>query len=256
MDLVCVPESRIYKATMCRQLSQSRAYHKDKCNRLSDICHDLQSALDDLTANHRRLIKELDSEQVTHFKDLEEQLRKLDEDLTRIRGQRDSLQMNLEERKAATEAGRASIVELKVIADTRKERVNYLETEVLRLQKKMAARTGVKDYFDLLMQSDGREPLLLPLQSELKSLEEQVEQAKTHIYQDIPKETVDHELAQISELKQLELETAAFEHKYGFHPSMDMDDAQVQEILQDRIETEKQVILESNEKIAALEAVS
>ncbi|KAL7328498.1 E3 ubiquitin-protein ligase bre1, variant 2 [Mucor circinelloides] len=256
MDLICVPESRIYKAPICRQLSQSRAYNKDKCNRLSDICHDLQNALEDLQANRRRLIKELDAEQVNHSGKLQEELKKLDEDLTRIRGQRDALQMSLEERKAATEAGRASIAELKVIADTRKERVNYLETEVLRLQKKMAARTGVKEYYDLLMNSDGREPLLLPLQNELKALEEQVQAAKNVCINqaNIPQETVESELAQISKLKQLELDVTKFEEKYGFHPSADVDDSQVQQVLQDRIDTEKAMIAKSVQKISNLEA--
>lgn len=258
MDLICVPESRIYKAPICRQLSQSRAYNKDKCNRLSDICHDLQNALEDLQANRRRLIKELDSEQVNHSRKLQEELRKLDEDLTRIRGQRDALQMTLEERKAATEAGRASIAELKVIADTRKERVNYLETEVLRLQKKMAARTGVKEYYDLLMNSDGREPLLLPLQNELKALEEQVQAAKDVCINqaNIPQDTVESELAQISKLKQLELDVAKFEEKYGFHPSADVDDGQVRQVLQDRIDKEKAMIATAAQKISNLEAVS
>lgn len=258
MDLICVPESRIYKAPICRQLSQSRAYNKDKCNRLSDICHDLQNALEDLQANRRRLIKELDSEQISHSRKLQEELRKLDEDLTRIRGQRDALQMTLEDRKAATEAGRASIAELKVIADTRKERVNYLETEVLRLQKKMAARTGVKEYYDLLMNSDGREPLLLPLQNELKALEEQVQAAKDVCINqaNIPQDTVESELAQISKLKQLELDVAKFEEKYGFHPSANVDDGQVQQVLQDRIDIEKAIIAKFAQKILNLEAVS
>jgi E3 ubiquitin-protein ligase BRE1 len=256
IDLICVPESRIYKAPICRQLSQSRMYHKDRCNRLSDICHDLQSNVDDMAASRRRLTKELDSEQVNHFKTLEEQLRKLDMDLTRIRGQRDALLMNLEERKASSEIGRASIAELKIIADTRKERVNYLETEVLRLQKKMAARTGVKEYYELLLNSDGREALLLPLQNELKQLEDQLEQTKARMYQVIPKEDLDRELDQISEMKQLELEVVAFEQKYGFHPSVATNDAQVEQILQDRIENERAIITESNEKILNLEAVS
>lgn len=253
MDLICVPESRIYRAPICRQLSQSRAYHKDKCNRLSDMCHDLSSSLDDLSNNRRRLIRELDGEQVSHFKDLEDQLRKLDVDLTRIRGQRDALQMSLEERKAATESGRASIGELKVIADTRTERVTYLESEVLRLQRKMAARTGNKEFYELLMNSDGQDELLKPLVEQLKELEDQVEEAKARICQDVPKETVDHELAQISEMKQIELDLTEFEQKYGFQPSPDMDIAKV---LQDRIDQEKSIIAESKEKVTKLEAVS
>ncbi|KAG2212690.1 hypothetical protein INT47_000667 [Mucor saturninus] len=250
MDLICVPESRIYKAPICRNLSQSRVYHKDKCNHLSNICHDLTSTLEDLTSNRRKLIKELDTGQVNYFKEMRDQLAKLDGDLTRIRGERDKLQMHFEEKKASSEIGRASIAELKVIADTRKERVNYLETEVLRLQKKMAARTGVKEYYDLLLNSDGREPLLLPLQNQLKALEEQLEQKKASLHID----NLDQELAHISEMKQLELEADAFQNKYGFHPSAPMDDLNVQKVLQDRIENEKRIISESQEKIQSLEA--
>lgn len=252
MDLICVPESRIYKSTICRNLSQSRIYHKDKCNHLSNICHDIQSSLDDLNCNRRKLIKELDSDQVNYFKEMREQLAKLDGDLTRIRGERDKLQMHFEEKKASSEIGRSSMIELKVIADTRKERVNYLETEVLRLQKKMAARTGVKEYYDLLLNSDGREPLLLPLQNELKALEEQLELKKASMQQ----ENLELQLSQLSEMKQLELDAIAFQKKYGFHPSSSMDDAQVQKVLQDRIEDEKRIISESKEKIQSLEAVS
>ncbi|RCH83556.1 hypothetical protein CU098_002395, partial [Rhizopus stolonifer] len=252
MDLVSVPESRIYKAAMCRNLSQSRAYYKDKCNRLSDLCHDIQLRLDDLSGNRRHLIKELDSEQVAHFMELKNQLRKLDDDLMRIRAQRDALQMQLEIGKASTEAGRVSISELKIIADTRKERVNYLETEVLRLQKKMAARTGVKDYYVLLLNSDGREPLLQPLQSQLKQLEEQVEQVKERVYQSHAKEWVDQELAQLSESLQLEIDIGAFTEKYGFHPSSSM--SVVQEVLSDRIEQERKAISEAKDKIVNLEA--
>lgn len=251
MDLICVPESRIYKAPICRNLSQSRVYHKDKCNHLSNICHDLTSNLEDLTSNRRKLIKELDTGQVNYFKEMRDQLAKLDGDLTRIRGERDKLQMHFEEKKASSEIGRSSIIELKVIADTRKERVNYLETEVLRLQKKMAARTGVKEYYDLLLNSDGREPLLLPLQNQLKALEEQLEQKKASLQI----ENLDQELARISEMKQLELEADAFQIKYGFHPSAPMNDLKVQQVLQDRIENEKRIISESKEKIQSLEAV-
>lgn len=256
MDLICVPESRIYRATICKQLDASRKYHKDRCKRISGDCHDLQYSIDELSGSRRLLIQDLDAEQVNHFRGLEEQLRKLDVDLTRIRGQRDALVINLEQRKSSLESGRASIAELKIIADTRKERVNYLETEVLRLQKKMAARAGVKEYYELLLNSDGREALLLPLQNELKQLEDHLEQTKSRMYQEIPKESLDRQLEQISEVKQLELDVAAFEAKYGFHPSLATNDTQVEQILQDRIEKEKLIISESNEKISNLEAVS
>ncbi|ORE14967.1 hypothetical protein BCV71DRAFT_186291 [Rhizopus microsporus] len=255
MDLICVPESRIYKAMMCRQLFQTRTYQKDKCNHLSDICHDLQMNVDDLSSNRRRFIRDLDYEQVSHFKDMESQLRKLDTDLTRIRGQRDALQMNLEERKASTDVGKASIAELKIVADARKERVSYLETELLRLQKKMAAKTGVKGYYELVSNSSGKEPLLAPLENELKSIEEKVQEYKNKICNILPQEKVENELKQLSQVKEIQLAATLFKEKYGLDPMLIDDEQSFELTLQDRIKKETSIILEVNEKLSALQAM-
>ncbi|KAG0846405.1 hypothetical protein G6F26_002000 [Rhizopus arrhizus] len=252
MDLVCVPESRIYKAPLCRQLFQSRTYQKDKCNHLSDICHDLQISVEDLSSNRRRFIRDLDYEQVSHFKEMEDQLKKLDLDLTRIRGQRDALQMNLEEGKASTEIGRLSIVELKTIADARKERVNYLETELLRLQKKMAANTGISGYYEIV--SNGKEPSLLPLENELKLMEEKVLEYKERVRNKFPQENIEQELERLFQIKQLQLKAKLFEEKYEFD-LLSIDDVQTFETsLQDRIRKEKSVISEVNNRLSALKA--
>ncbi|CAO3681162.1 unnamed protein product [Rhizopus stolonifer] len=254
MDLVCVPESRIYKAPLCRQLFQSRTYQKDKCNHLSDICHDLQMNTEDLSSNRRRFIRDLDYEQVNHFKEMESQLKKLDVDLTRIRGQRDALQMSLEEGKASSGIARASIVELKTIADARKERVNYLETEVLRLQKKTVAKTGVRGYYDIVSNGLGKEPLLMPLENELKLMEERVLEHKDNVRTKFPQEDVEVELERISKIKQLQLKAKLFEERYNFNP-MSIDHTQSFEAsLQDRIRKEKSIIFEVNSKLSALKA--
>ncbi|KAI8978945.1 hypothetical protein BDB01DRAFT_725672 [Pilobolus umbonatus] len=252
MDLITLPESRIYKAPLCRQLFQSRSYQKDKSNHLSDICHDLQNNYDDMCNKRRRLIKDLDIEQVSHFKGLEDQLHKLDIDLTRIRGQRDALQMSLEEKKAATEVGRQSIIELKLIAETRKERVSFLETEMLRLQRKMAAKTGVKGYYDLFVNSDGREPLLTGIQNEVKSLQEKVEEKKSELYKDLSPEIVDKQLSILVENDKIQSNIHSFEAKYGFHPSL-TDEHKVDSILQDRIQHENTVINDLMYKVTQLE---
>ena len=254
MDLVCVPEPRIYKAPICRNLSQSRAYYKDKCNRLSDLCHDIQLRMDDLSGNRRQLMKELDTEQVDHYVELEDQLRKLDDDLTRIRAQRDALQMQFEIGKVSTEAGRASVVELKLIADTRKEHVAYLETELFRLQKKMIAKTGNKDFYHLLLKNNSEELLLEPVQVELNCLEQELDIYKKRVYEENGQALVDSQWPQLTEVLKLRADITAFETKYGFHPSSSVN--VVQKVLQDRIEREKQLIDEARRKLVNLEAVS
>ncbi|KAI8981792.1 hypothetical protein BDF20DRAFT_912040 [Mycotypha africana] len=286
MDLISVPESRIYRASLCRSLSQSRGFYKDKCTRLSDICHDLQHSLSDINSSRRRLIKDMEIEQSSRYKEAEEQLRKLDLDLTRTRGQRDALQMELEGRKASSEMGRVSTHELKVIAETRKEHVNHLLSEVLRMQRKMAATTGRKEFYEYLLslniygskmangnsqdekqqrqqqQQEKEQDLtdvdenafLKPLQKEYQALKEQLEQTKKRVILASAEEVMNEKLEQIFRLKRIEKDAADFEAKYGFHPSLDLDDAQAKNILLDRTEKETSSLPEAKEKILNLEA--
>jgi hypothetical protein len=161
--------------------------------------------------------------------------------------------MNLEEGKASTEIGRLSIVELKTIADARKERVNYLETELLRLQKKMAANTGISGYYEIV--SNGKEPSLLPLENELKLMEEKVLEYKERVRNKFPQENIEQELERLFQIKQLQLKAKLFEEKYEFD-LLSIDDVQTFETsLQDRIRKEKSVISEVNNRLSALKAV-
>lgn len=148
LDLIQIPESRVHKLPSCRQLYQSREYQRDKSQHLSGHVEKLEQDLEDMQRHRRQLMDEMDTEQMAHIRLIEDQMGKLEYELTRIRGQRDELQCKIELGKAGSEVGRsASVKEWEIIAETRKQRADSLEKEVTRWLQKYVSRTGSRKFY-------------------------------------------------------------------------------------------------------------
>jgi hypothetical protein len=155
LDLIQIPEARIYNSSLCRQLYQSRQYQKEKSQHITGFVDELIQEVEEMRRHRRRLMEDMDSEQMTHIRSLEEQLGKLEYELTRIRGQRDELQCKIEMGKADSQDGRlASVKEWQIVAETRKQRASTLETEITRWLQKWAARTASRDFYHYVMNLD------------------------------------------------------------------------------------------------------
>jgi chromosome segregation ATPase len=147
-DLLHIPENRIYKSSICRQLYQSREYQRDKTQNLTSHVDKLEQDVEDMRRHRRRLMEEMDTEQLIHIRALEKRLGNLENELTRVRGQRDELQCKIEMGKADSQEGRAaSIKEWQIVAETRKQRASTLETELARWLQKCAIRTGSREFY-------------------------------------------------------------------------------------------------------------
>lgn len=120
LDLVDVPESRIYKSPVIRQLYQAREIQRDRSDHLTSLCRKLRRDLEAALAGRRAFLKERDNEQLDHIHNLQRQLRRLDRELNEIRGQRDTLQVIAEECKSTKDTTRKSLPELQLIAESRK----------------------------------------------------------------------------------------------------------------------------------------
>ncbi|KAI8875150.1 hypothetical protein K501DRAFT_289492 [Backusella circina FSU 941] len=251
MDWISMPESRIYKTPMCRNLYNARTNLKEKCNHLYNSCHDIQNKLDDILDQRRMLIKQWNSDKTSRMKGLEGNLKKLDMELTLVRSERDSFQSDLDELKASSSSvGNASFLEWKVISDTRDDLAHYLETELLRLQRKMAAKTGDKLYYDLYLKADPQHSIITILEKDTRQLREKVDQTR-HRLANHPQI---NELDTVSHFIRLDKEATCFEEEHGFHPSVS-DEQHAIQILQDRIEQEKEFISQEQHKVTALEPI-
>lgn len=85
---------------------------------------------------------------------LRQQMSKKDTDLARIRGARDDLQGQLNERIAGDNEKERTTKGLEALCKTREERIVFLVSEVRRLKGKLAAQDGAEGYLAFL-KSDG-----------------------------------------------------------------------------------------------------
>ncbi|KAI8379487.1 uncharacterized protein BYT42DRAFT_545833 [Radiomyces spectabilis] len=259
IDVANIPESRIYRSSLCRQLSQSCDYFKDKSDHMMTLCRKLQKELDEMHSKRRQLFDDLDVEQGNHIKGLEDQLRKLESDLTRIRGQRDALQVGTEVLKACNQGSRASVAELGTIIDVRNERVDLLRAELSRLQRKNMARTGHRDFYEAKTILKDAEFTFEPMQRELSTLTEHMEALKStlitqHQMDDESQAALEETLRWAVQAQRLEADLSQFESKYGFTASDTVDENAVIYAMQEKIQTLQTNIADHVERLESQES--
>ncbi|CAO3626139.1 unnamed protein product [Cunninghamella echinulata] len=258
LDLIQIPESRVHKLPTCRQLYQSREYQRDKSQHLSGHVEKLEHDLEDMQRHRRQLMDEMDTEQMAHIHLLEDQMGKLEYELTRIRGQRDGLQCKIEIGKAKSETARsASVKEWETIAETRKQRAHSLEKEVTRWLQKYASRTGSKQFYQYVNSLCFHVLSFDTLLSEKNNLEEQLDNMKQQLVSrteltDQDKNMLNEELSHYNTVKNLEKELEEFKSVYGFDP-LTVEHDQVINILQDRVQSEQSSITQARQRLESLQ---
>lgn len=89
------------------------------------------------------------------FSEVVARLKKRDVDIARLREQRDQLQAELTERKHLESVKLSSANEMKVLAESRSERIIVLQSEVRRLRARLATQTSDEDLVNFILnQSD------------------------------------------------------------------------------------------------------
>ncbi|KAI8092549.1 uncharacterized protein BX664DRAFT_327564 [Halteromyces radiatus] len=259
LDLVQIPESRVYKSSICRQLHQSREYQRDKSQYLTGHVDKLIQDVEDMRRHRRRLMEEMDLEQLTQIRSLEEKLAKLEYELTRIRGQRDDLQCKIEMGKAKSQDGKAaSVKEWQTIVETRKQRAFSLETEVARWIQKIAALTGSREFYQYVMDLRSHVLSIDSVRKEQSELEGKVSSLKQKLLSrpdilESDHKLLEEELTCVGQIKLLEDELETFKSIYGFDP-MEATQDSVLEILQDKIIKEQETLTQYRQRVDVLQS--
>eukprot|EP00842_Homolaphlyctis_polyrhiza_P006146 jgi/Hompol1/6532/HPOL_000185-RA len=126
-----------------------------------------------LQAERRAFLEQIRIEESKERKMLEADLKKMEVDLQRIRATRDSLQRNLDERVARDEAREKALEECVSLAQTRKDRIALLETQLQRLKMSIAAGIGEQSLLDFFDESPDGNPYKI-LRDRLSHAEEQI----------------------------------------------------------------------------------
>lgn len=137
-----IPEHRLKEAPFVRELRQDHDYYHKKYEEYKALFEVHTKEIEELKASRRIYREQILTEEVSRRKVLETELKKLEGDLTRIRGHRDQISQNLDLRNAKDEVEFQQIPQIRILANERKDRIKCLESEVLRIKMEAAANNG------------------------------------------------------------------------------------------------------------------
>ncbi|CCO27082.1 allantoicase [Rhizoctonia solani AG-1 IB] len=141
--------SSAYKL-MQEQLNHSKADVDEYKTRWAAV----RDELDNLKANQRTMQEEALSKSQATIDELQSTLQKRDADCLRLRESRDALTTELSMRRARDNERTNGVAQLKVLVDTRGERINVLMSEIRRLKAAIAAQVGDQDLLRYVMGLD------------------------------------------------------------------------------------------------------
>ncbi|CAE6430968.1 unnamed protein product [Rhizoctonia solani] len=114
----------------------------------------VRDELDNLKANQRAMHEEALSKSQVTIEELQSTLQKREADCLRLRESRDALTTELSMRRARDNERANGVAQLKVLVDTRGERIAVLMSEIRRLKAAIAAQAGDQDLLRYAMGLD------------------------------------------------------------------------------------------------------
>ncbi|KAJ1567827.1 hypothetical protein HK405_004632, partial [Cladochytrium tenue] len=165
-----LPDDRVRESSLFRsaegEIEVLRVENQLLKNRLDKVLVEYE----ELQSERRKFVEQLESEELSRRKVLENEIRKLSDDLTRVRANRDNLQHSLELRSSKDEAEIVQNEEIRMIANTRKDRITALESTIQRLKLKSAASMSESFLLEFFNENPEGNPL--------KHLKEKLEEAE------------------------------------------------------------------------------
>ncbi|KAF9101661.1 hypothetical protein BGX29_005396 [Mortierella sp. GBA35] len=132
----------------------------------------LRSDLDDLHSSRRKFVDTLESEEKNRRAALEAELKKLENDISRVRDSRDRFQQMYENRCTKDDYEMQQNQEIRKIANTRKDRITSLTTDIQRLQTMLAANSDDWGSYAFYLKGPSDHAALKELRDNLRSTED------------------------------------------------------------------------------------
>lgn len=115
--LLCINNKAASDSPVCKQLEQSVRQGQERCRELSEKCERLERTLAASLQDRCKLLDINQSNTSEELAAIMDQMKSLEQDLSTTRGERDNLQTSLDEKKAKMDLERASVSEMKALAD-------------------------------------------------------------------------------------------------------------------------------------------
>ncbi|GAB5593905.1 E3 ubiquitin-protein ligase bre1 [Umbelopsis nana] len=172
--LLCINNKAASDSPVCKQLEQSVRQGQERCRELSEKCERLERTLAASLQDRCKLLDINQSNTSEELTAIMDQMKSLEQDLSATRGERDNLQTSLDEKKAKMELERASVSEMKALADALQARLISVTNDKTRLMFKTIASSGNREVFELMKATKDITGTISDwLNSKLRSLEEE-----------------------------------------------------------------------------------
>lgn len=134
LSMFTMGEDRLLETEYAKTLKLSIEHYRDRCYHLEQRRTDIEREMDKISVSRQQLVEQVKSEKMAQGITMEAEMRRLEGDLNRIRGQRDHFQLLVEEQKI--KEGREREAQEKIIsfANQGKLRIASLETRINKLK--------------------------------------------------------------------------------------------------------------------------
>ncbi|KAF9573591.1 E3 ubiquitin-protein ligase bre1 [Mortierella alpina] len=170
-----IPDDRTQDTQLVRNLLVQMQYARNDAEHYRSEATKLRVDLEELHLGRRKFMESLENEERSRRAALEGELKKLESNISRLRDSRDRFQQMYEARCTKDDYEMQQNQEIRKIANTRKDRITTLATDIQRLQIMLAANTGDKDAFAFYLHGSHDKSYLDDLKNKLRVSEEQIE---------------------------------------------------------------------------------
>ncbi|KAF9988578.1 E3 ubiquitin-protein ligase bre1 [Mortierella antarctica] len=170
-----IPDDRTQDTQLVRNLLVQMQYARNDAEHYRSEATKLKVDLEELHLGRRKFMENLENEERSRRAALEGELKKLESNISRLRDSRDRFQQMYEARCTKDDYEMQQNQEIRKIANTRKDRITTLATDIQRLQIMLAANTGDKDAFAFYLHGPSDKSYLDDLKNKLRASEEQIE---------------------------------------------------------------------------------
>ncbi|GJJ72731.1 E3 ubiquitin-protein ligase BRE1 [Entomortierella parvispora] len=176
-----VPDSMAQDSHIVKSLLSRMQYIQNEAEHYRNEATKLRSDLDELHLTRRDFMDKLESEEKSRRVALEEELKKQENEISGLRYSRDRYQQMYEARCTMDDYEMQQNQEIRKIANTRKDRIATLATDIQRLKTMLAAKTDDKDAFAFYLSGPTDKSYLDHLEEKLKVSEAQIKDLTTEL---------------------------------------------------------------------------
>eukprot|EP00833_Pecoramyces_ruminatium_P005361 jgi/Orpsp1_1/1179393/evm.model.c7180000069144.1 len=194
--LIEIPDEQIIESSPYKSLQIQCGYLKSEADNCKAQLEKITREYETLKADRQSFMDQLEQEDRSRRKSFLSDIRKLEQEKTKLRSEKESLQQALELRNSKDQTEIYQNHEIRIIANTRKDRIICLEKQIQRLRMKMATDAGDKELLEMHDDATAEEiieRLRKQINEQKKELEEKTFKLKS--YESIPKnENEQHEI--------------------------------------------------------------